>query len=357
MKIKNKYFEDINSFVDNFLKTSLSGRYQEVIRCRYGLDGATPETLQSIGNKYGITRERVRQIEALALENLFKASSKHSNLVSFMTSSIDYLKSIGGIQEEGALLAYFKNLLSYEGDETRFSNSIRFVMELSGKLSRHSDNYDKDWKCYWYTGKTDEDKAKKFVGKLISHLNSKRDLLLSGKNFDEMLIQSAKQSNVKDLIAKNYLGISKKFIEGPFGHFGLSGWAEINPRTARDWAYAILKKEKKPLHFTDLYSLISTHRVSKKTNLQTVHNELIKDNRFVLVGRGLYGLKEHGLIPGTAKEIISHFIKKHGPLTAKEVINLVKDQRMIKDTTIMINLQNRDHFHNLGDGKYDIKEA
>jgi hypothetical protein len=91
--------------------------------------------------------------------------------------------------------------------------------------------------------------------------------------------------------------------------------------------------------------------------MQTVHNELIKDERFVLVGRGLYGLREFGLMPGTAREVIAYVLEEKGPLHPKDIVKLVRDQRMIKDATIMINLQNKKHFTCLSDGRYCLREA
>jgi hypothetical protein len=119
----------------------------------------------------------------------------------------------------------------------------------------------------------------------------------------------------------------------------------------------VTKREGKPLHFTELVTHINRYRKSKITNVQTVHNELIKDNRLVLVGRGTYGLKEFGILPGTAREVIQHFIQKHGPLPAKEVVKLVLAERMFKEGTLLINLQNKDFFKRLGDGRYGLREA
>jgi DNA-directed RNA polymerase delta subunit len=56
-------------------------------------------------------------------------------------------------------------------------------------------------------------------------------------------------------------------------------------------AYLSLREHKKPLYFKDIVSEIY-NKFDKKVNPATCHNELIRDKRFILVGRGIYGLKE-----------------------------------------------------------------
>lgn len=347
---------DISAFAAGFLSTNLAGRYQEVIKARYGLHGGEPETLQAIGDRYGITRERVRQIEAIALDNL-RNRADQPYIKSFVQSAMSQLKVVGGAQKEDQFLAGLHKAVADRGAVKNFVNPAKFLLELAGKFSFHNDNYDPDWHRHWYTAEADKKKAYAFVSKLVSALRSKKEMVLAGKKFDEVFAAQAKTAGIADSVAKNYLAISKNFTVGPFNEFGLADWSEINPKTARDWAYAILKKEKRPLHFRELYEAISASRKEKRTNLQTVHNELIKDARFVLVGRGLYGLKEFGLIPGTAKEIIAHVLKNKGPLPHKEVVKLVMQQRMIKEGTIMINLQNQKYFKSLPDGRYTVREV
>jgi len=49
---------------------SLSEREEQVVRLRFGIDNDDPHTLERIGRKFGISRERVRQIEMRALDKL-----------------------------------------------------------------------------------------------------------------------------------------------------------------------------------------------------------------------------------------------------------------------------------------------
>jgi len=48
----------------------LTPREQHILRLRFGIGGATDRTLEEIGKEFGVTRERIRQIEAKALQKL-----------------------------------------------------------------------------------------------------------------------------------------------------------------------------------------------------------------------------------------------------------------------------------------------
>ncbi len=77
----------------------------------------------------------------------------------------------------------------------------------------------------------------------------------------------------------------------------------------------------------------------------------------MLVGRGTYGLREFGILPGTAREVIGHFLKKHGPMKSNEVVQMVLQERTFKENTLLLNLQNRKHFQRMDDGRYTVREA
>jgi DNA-directed RNA polymerase delta subunit len=121
----------------------------------------------------------------------------------------------------------------------------------------------------------------------------------------------------------------------------------------RDYAFLVIRKHGSPIHFREVAKQI-TQVFKKKAHVATTHNELIKDPRFVLVGRGLYALKEWGYMSGVVRDVIKKIIEKNGPLTKEEIIAKVLKERYVKDNTIMVNLQNQKHFKKDKDGKYSI---
>jgi hypothetical protein len=92
----------------------------------------------------------------------------------------------------------------------------------------------------------------------------------------------------------------------------------------------------------------------KKAHVATTHNELIKDPRFVLVGRGLYALAEWGYMSGVVKDVIRKVLENNGPLTREQVIAKVLKERYVKENTIIVNLQNPKFFKKNKEGQYSI---
>ena len=74
----------------------------------------------------------------------------------------------------------------------------------------------------------------------------------------------------------------------------------------------------------------------------TIHNELIRNNEFVLIGRGIYVLKEWGYKPGTVIDVIVDILAKaKGAMSTDDIIAKVLKIRKVKNSTVYMNLQNR----------------
>jgi len=320
---------DYRKVCENLLKT-LSERQARVLERRFGLASEKTETLQKIGSDFGITRERVRQIEKEGLENLKK---KTPNPVFIKIAS--YLKEKGGAKRENLM---FKDLSSKENEFF-----LKMILTAGNFFYFKEDN---DFYSFWATEKEIKEKIKQNVILAKKELK-KRHNPLPG----EVLFKLSSGP-----LFKSSLEITKEIEKGPLGKYGLSSWAEIKPKGVKDTAYLVLKREEKPLHFRKI-AFCSNDICQKEVLPQTVHNELIRDPRFVLVGRGTYALKEWGYESGTVKEVISKVLEQKGPLSKEQVLEEVKKQRLVKDNTVCLNLADKSCFSKDSEGKYQVRMA
>ncbi len=335
----------------NSLLANLTPRQREIIEARFGLGkNKKVETLASIGNKMDITRERVRQIEKSALVEIKQFILKNTDATEIVNRFGKYVKNCGGVIRKNALLTYGKEFI--DGID---ENQIALLVEASGSLFSYED--DKEFKPFYYADKASLQTAKDLVREWTLFLKNKKQDALGGL-YKKHLEDFIRTKGITKIAADHILSITKKIHSNPFGDVGLSEWPEINPRTTRDRIYLILKKKEKPLHFEEITKAINETKLSAQLALApTVHNELIKDARFVLVGRGMYGLKEHGYEPGVAREVIHRILKQNGPLSPEEIVAKVNEQRFFKPNTVIINLQNKSFFERLPDGSYKVREA
>ncbi len=306
------------------LLRDLPTRHKDVISRRFGLKGEK-ETLEAVGRAYGITRERIRQIEQDSLNKLADRidSPQYQKVFS---SFVKELKASGGLKREDILLANLGG--------AKFQNHVLFLLTLGKPYERISETG--DFYSFWTIDKNSFNAARKDINTFISELKRKQ-----------------KPLSLPNKLSLSYIEISKNILKGPQGLYGLKDWPEIRPRGIKDKAYIVVKKEEKPLHFTQVARCIG-----KDALPQTVHNELIKDSRFVLVGRGLYALQEWGYKPGVVSQVISDVLKvSKKPLRQEQVVREVLKQRQVKPNTILLNLQNKKCFVKNSEGKYFIRKA
>ena len=334
------------------LLSDLPQRTKDVILRRFGLKKpGQKETLEAIGESYGITRERVRQIEDDGTDKLKPKIGEYQEIFQYFTNQ---LNANGGLKKEDILLNLFGGKI--------LQNHVFFLLTLSAPFTRFSET--KDFYSLWAIDSSALTLAKNAIGSFYNILEEKKSPLIIedlepyqifGKELEKQTINCLSSQALQ-----SFLEISKKIKQNPEGLFGLKDWPEINPRGIKDKAYLILKKEAKPLHFTKVAQLIGKANLGWKfshPNLQSVHNELIRDPRFVLVGRGLYALRDWGYISGVVKDIIFKVLKeKNEPLSQKEIVENVLKQRFVKENTILLNLSNKEYFLRTPKGKYTIRE-
>ncbi len=336
----------------NAALANLKPRQKEVVAARFGLEkeGGEGETLASIGDRLKVTRERVRQIEASGIALAKKSVAENAETTAVLEKLKKYIAGLGGVAKKSDVIDYVTTLA--KGIRP---NQLDFLAEVSNafKLYREDENF----VPFYYIGNRELKEAKAFVENWVSTLRSRKDKIMDGA-YQVQLASFLKTKTMASVVGENYLGIAKHVGQNPYGDRGLREWPEIQPATVRDKIYLVLKKKGAPLHFEDIAKHINKMKFDEQAALApTVHNELIKDERFVLVGRGMYGLREHGYEPGTAREVIAKVLKIEGPLRANDVLQAVSKQRFFKQNTVLINLQNRNYFERMSDGRYRVREA
>jgi hypothetical protein len=327
------------------LLSNLQDRAYDIIVNRYGLtDNADSKTLEAIGKKYGITRERVRQIENAALSAIRKSDSFKAEHKTFTE-----LKKILG--DMGAMV-HEDEFLSHLSKDKTLQNHLRFYLVLGDEFAhlKEDDHFQKRWTI-------DAELSEAVHNALHSVYRGLSDKeLLSENDLVQRFIGELKgvaEQYKNEEIARRWLGISKKIAKNPLGEWGPAASQNIKTRGIKDYAFLIMRKQGNPMHFREVAKAIQD-TFGKKTHVATTHNELIKDPRFVLVGRGYYALSEWGYKPGVVRDVIAEILKKEGPLTKEEVVDRVLKERFLKKNTILVNLQNAKYFKKLDDNRYTV---
>lgn len=317
-------------------------RAREVLVYRFGLGASSDrETLEAIGERWGITRERVRQIEASGIEAVRNGKGFREAASAFAELSA-HIESLGAVVPEETLLA------GLAADE-KAKNRFRFLLVVGSEFFRERET--DDFYARWHVDHQTADTVHTALTKLYSALDDE-EVLSEGEIINRFLdeLKGVNAAYQKEEILKRWLSISKTIAANPLSEWGRAHAPAIRTKGIRDYAYLVIKQKGEPMHFADVAKSI-VDVFGKKAHVATTHNELIKDSRFVLVGRGLYALAEWGYQPGVVRDVIRDVIKKK-PLTRDEVIKEVKKVRYVKDNTILVNLNDSRYFKRQKDGKY-----
>lgn len=329
--------------VTRHLLSMLTKRGQDVLVSRYGLGSkAAKLTLDAIGKKYHITRERVRQIENHSLLAVRK-SKAYKDAEPIFAELKEVIIDLGGLVAE-------KDLLRHLSKDSNTQNHFHFLLVIGEQFQREKE--DEEFKHRWHVDAMLSERIKNIIRKLYAKLSD--DELIFESDLISSFLEEIKDLNEKyknEEVIKRWLSVSRKIGVNPLGEWGRSSSSNVNAKGMRDFAFLVVRKHGSPIHFKEVAKAIALY-FNKKAHVATTHNELIKDPRFILVGRGLYALSEWGYMSGVVKDVIRKILEKEGPLPKEKVIEKVLKERYVKENTILVNLQNSKYFKKDRDNRY-----
>jgi len=335
---------NLEPVVQDILGTIEREREREIVARRFGLFDRK-ETLEQIGELLGITRERVRQLEKAVVTRL-KAAGKdelpHIKEVEAVVGS--HLKEMGKV----ARTSDITDRLTKDSSKVAQSR-VAFLAHLSPGIAVIEDN-DHFFHSIGLASEHTEKSIRDQINKIIEAIKK-----IGEPTNIEKIAGEVGNSDTKHVAA---LANISKNVANLHGRWGLTKWPMVNPKNIRDKIYVILHDQKKPLHFSEIAEAIKASDFKRKdVTTQAIHNELIKDKRFVLIGRGIYALREWGYKKGTVADVIAEVLKKEaGPLHRDEIVRRVLKSRHVKETTILLNLQGKPQFKRVAKATYALAE-
>lgn len=336
----------IKKAIDNILGVIDQEREREIVVRRFGIN-ERKETLEQIGEMLGITRERVRQLEKAVLIRLKIAAEdgKIADLAAAEKLLIRNLTEFGRVAKISDLAdkVYARSATSSE------RAAMAFLCEVSASLAVVEEN----------------DKYHQAVG--IAEYGDDKAIRTKSDEIVKIIKECKKPISVDELDGRlNYehpdhikaLASTSKLLANLNGLWGLAKWPTVNPRNIRDKIFVILEEKGEPMHFSDIAAAIGSSSFKRKdVTTQAIHNELIKDDRFVLIGRGIYALDSWGYAKGTVTDIIEKVLREaKEPLFRDEIVKRVLKNRQVKETTVLLNLQSKPQFKRTGKATYTIAE-
>jgi hypothetical protein len=349
----NQTLSSINKFepavLTRELLSVLKDRDREILSHRFGLDGFEVETLESIGKRHNLTRERVRQIEKDSIVQIKKSKNKALDIA--LQLIFDSIVEHGNIISEDYLI----QTLLYNKPDQKDQQAVKFLLSMGEQFKYYKE--DANYYASWYVVGFDINRLNEVVSTFVNILKEAGRVISQdelNEKFKATHFYQEHSIELTDKVLRSYLNIARAIQTNPFGEIGLKDWNEIKPRDVGDKAYLVLKHHGKPEHYSIITQLINEYKFDeRKAYQETVHNELIKDERFVLIGRGIYALSEWGYKKGVVADVIKEVLVEHGkPLTREEIISEVMKRRQVKRNTILVGLSNKKYFQKVGKDRY-----
>lgn len=339
------------SIIENAIKGSLGiieqEREREIISRRFGISGQK-ETLEQIGELLNITRERVRQLEKAILVRL-RIGADDGQIVDLAAAEkliIRNLTELGRVARTSDLAERLYGRKANSSDRAK----LTFLAAISSNLTALDEN-DLYYAAIGIAEYGDAKTVHARVDEVVDIIKKHKEPMTVDQ-LDEAL-DYEHPDHIQAVASVS------KLLASLNGLWGLAKWPTVNPRNIRDKIFVVLETKKEPMHFSEIADAISKSEFRRKNvTIQAIHNELIKDSRFILIGRGIYALSAWGYAKGTVADIIASILKEAGtPLTREEVVKRVLRARKVKETTVLLNLQNKQLFTKVDKDSYTLAPA
>lgn len=339
----------ISSFKD--ILKALSSKEKDVIERRIGLKWER-ETLQNIGDSFkpNITRERVRQIEDSGIKKIGRVI-KATQLVKIQEFSKEILEEHGWLLTKDNLINAIIKWFQLEKNIN--SGIIETIIQSDYDMVKSKPKL--GTRTYFFLPKISKKSIDSIYKEAMAILKKRKDVI-DKTSLYEMIKINLKTPNLKNVFIDSVLNIYEDIVFGEETLVWLAKWKILNPKTLKDKAQYILRKEKIPMHFVSIANKI-TETMWEKVKINTIHNELIRNSEFVLVGRWIYALKDWWIYkPGTVLDVIVDIMKKAWePMSTEDIITKVLKVRKVKNTTIYMNLQNKKIIERVWRNYYQLK--
>lgn len=333
--------------VEDILKTIDQQREREIITRRFGLYDRK-ETLEQIGELLGITRERVRQLEKAILIRL-KIASEEGKIPAVQEVEKLIIRDLSENGRVAKVQDMAERLIGSKAGSDSKAHLV-FIGEISPKVTTISEN-DNYFQGVGIAEYGDEKKVRAHVDEIVKAIKNHGEPVTIEQLFDTLNgYEAPNQVQALASLSKTLAHLKDMW--------GLVKWPTVNPKNIRDKIYVILADNGKPMHFSAIAGKIKDSDFKRKdVTTQAIHNELIKDKRFVLIGRGIYALDQWGYDKGTVSDVITDVLKKAGePLHRDEIVRRVLKSRQVKETTILLNLQSKPEFKRVAKATYSLAE-
>lgn len=338
------------------LLRELTTKEADVVRRRCALGGRPPETLERIGRGYQVTRERIRQIERLAITKMKAAPRAKDLLQPSVVAVTQVLSTHGGFLERGVLL---RTLLEVAGESTENHLALEFL--LTYLVDDHVEPLtpSRELRAGWKLKRTPPGDLRALVHALTAFFERRGSPLNQDVFVREFLSSPearALTTAPTDEAALAAVDLATALGHNPFGEYGLASWGPIHPRRMNDKIRLVLERAAQPLHFTEIAKRINEAGFDDRTAYPpTIHNELILDDQYVLVGRGIYALRAWGYRPGVVADVIADILRESdAPLNRAQLVDAVLKRRLVKRNTVHLALTNRGRFARQTDGTYRL---